>query len=319
MAIAVNLGVGGNFISGRAIRFATWGMHISAMIMMILTTILIRFSASYYSPLLNFCVMLLDYKVWQGAMQFFTEPVLFLLVNLVIVCIWVSSSVACTAVEENLQSMSIAPKTKSQRDSSAYKQRVTTASFCSSSPQADNSHSKILSPCATFPSSKVYAEVERSQIECSVSSFQAESTKEPSGSISEGTTASFREQKRSYSVKTNPTRRQDHSTDRKNDTSKKITPQNNWETKKYAASSLNSGAAVTRRTKFENRCASFPQLPACVIVKDMAIGEADSDKSGMRGCRPEVLVIEKDELNERIEAFFAKFREQLKKESLRSQ
>ncbi|KAJ7517077.1 hypothetical protein O6H91_21G010200 [Diphasiastrum complanatum] len=96
--------------------------------------------------------------------------------------------------------------------------------------------------------------------------------------------------------------------DRRNRTSSKTIAQTFSETKK--------SAATATRTKFEKNSAPFPSR---VIVRDLSTGEANSDESGVSCHRQEVLVMEKDDLNERIEDFFARFREQLRQESLNSQ
>ncbi|KAJ7564620.1 hypothetical protein O6H91_02G026200 [Diphasiastrum complanatum] len=340
-------------ISWSPMSITKWSMYICAMTMIFLVTSMLSVSASNGTSLLKVFFLILEPRMWQGAMQFPTQPVLFLLVNLVILLIWVSSDASYNAVpdlmkeetlasmwtaakdksqrgfsswvssdasynavpdlmkEETLASMWIAAKDKSQRGFSSCKQSITAASFCSSSPQTDKSHSKVLSTSATFPSSRVYAEVKSSQIECSISSLQDESKGEVSAATFEAKSTSNIEQKGPYSASTNLTRR--------HHASNKTTLHIDAQIKKSRASSPDLGASPTTRTKFENRSASFPEFPSRVIVRDTSIGEADSDKSGMSCCRPEVIVMEKDELNERIEAFFAKFREQLRRESLYGQ
>ncbi|KAJ7294679.1 hypothetical protein O6H91_Y241100 [Diphasiastrum complanatum] len=321
MAIAVNSDVTGKIASKSATSFATWVMRISAMIMIFLGTILIPCSASYYAPLLKFRFGIFEHQMWQGVMGFLTQPVLFLLVNLVILSIWATSDATCNDVpvlmkDEKLQSLRVSPKYKSQRGSSSY---ITSASLCSSNPLIDNARSKVIAPSATFPTARIQVEVKTTHIEHSSPSYEADSKKEVSAFVSEAKTASCRERKRSHSITANPIQRQDCGPTKRNHPRNKISPQTNWDTKKCAANSLNVEAAATARTKFESRSASFPRLPSRLIVRDMSIGEAESDKSGMSCCRPEVIVMEKDELNERIEAFFSKFREQLRKESLCSQ
>ncbi|KAJ7547390.1 hypothetical protein O6H91_08G083700 [Diphasiastrum complanatum] len=240
MAIAVNLGFTGQATSDSAMRFS---MLIYAMI--ILATTLILYSLSYGTvlPLLKTLVLIFEPQLWRGAMQFFTQPILFLLVHLVVLSIWASSGVACYAVtdvikEEIFQSVGTDSKINCPRVSSPHKQNITTDSpGCGL--QGNSADSKVLS----------------------------------------------------FSANAHPTQRQDCVLDRRNRTTR-------------------------RRTKFEKKSASFPSR---VIVRDLSTGEANSDESGVSCCRQEVLVMEKDELNERIEAFFARFREQLRQECLNNQ
>ncbi|KAJ7538360.1 hypothetical protein O6H91_11G044900 [Diphasiastrum complanatum] len=237
---------------------------------LIFVTSLLTWSASNFIPLFRTSFEILAPQLWQKATEWLTRPVLFLLVNFVIVSIWVTSSTACHANfdqasekrlnEEEIQSIRIAPGELSQTLSSH-----SLDALCCSQAHQQQQDAEFCQPFGG-----------------------ANSSDPPKAKLVEK--KALDPEKRSKAKA-------------------KTTTRINSE-KKISAIAKNSQASeeTAQKLTYKKKCASFPRTPAGVIVKDVSFAEGmvpDSSSS-----RPEVLVIEKDELNDRIEAFFANFWEQ---------
>ncbi|KAJ7547386.1 hypothetical protein O6H91_08G083500 [Diphasiastrum complanatum] len=242
-------------------------------------------------------------EFWQGVVQYLSQPVLFLLVNIVILSIWLtsgSSGAACYAdtdamKEENQRLMWAVPRESSPRVLPIPRHTTPLASRLSSPPAL--SLSKISSQYLPVLASK-----QQDILVCA--DIAGDSIKEQKPSISKEAKAAAQHQAKLPEAMAG---RSVH---------EKVQAIVNTATRSPTTDMLKS-AEEAMKIKVTKRSTTLPQTASRVIVKDLSVDKAIAVDRGLSRKEAVALVLEKDELNERIEAFFARFREQLRQESLR--
>ncbi|KAJ7547391.1 hypothetical protein O6H91_08G083800 [Diphasiastrum complanatum] len=243
---------------------------------------------------------------WRRVVESLTQSVLFLLVNVVILLIWLtseSSGESCTAdtaaiKDENHRLMWASSKESSPRVLPVLRDTTPLASPLISIPPALHP-SKLSSQCLRVLGSKEQISL------TSCAGIVGEIVKEQKPASS---------QKKKFAQRQAPAKQPESMADR---ASEEFEATINARKRSSSTVDLKSAEEAVK-IKLTKRSATFTQTASRVIVRDhVSTDKAIAMECGMSRKEAKALVIEKDELNERIEAFFAKFREQLRQESLR--
>ncbi|KAJ7533313.1 hypothetical protein O6H91_13G042900 [Diphasiastrum complanatum] len=338
----------------------------------------------FVSPAVRFSCLVVAPQIWRSAVEWLTQPVLFLLVNLVIVSIWISSgsmswasngedanlsekhanvgkvnsdrsasTVACSSPspsDKNLQKTSPFPRLPSRPDSDQewqfsppkrslsfscsgntsklLPQRPSFSTFSAKQLGASlvpNSTPEIRTEQMMEPTSSQACQSDRkpASIECI---FQPQSSKSAEADNSRRRLSdASRGERRNYSLQRQSSEQMKKTSwksysEHKEPSWKSHSEQGKSTWKSYSEKSRTDTVSQTGEEYVQKASSSkrsaYAHAPSSVIVRDISVDTDNIESTEQPGMR-DPLVIDKDELNERIEAFFARFREQLRQDSLR--